>query len=132
MKDKLGLDTILILIAIIIVAFFLILAIAGKGKNSLINGNEVSSDLSSMVKKANDADLLKFNSKFKIAEGSSQPGTTVINLISLIEENNITNNDRVIAINGGNDINKDATYSVAFEYGEDGYINAVNIEENEG
>lgn len=128
MREKLGIETILIIVAIIIVAIFLILALAGKGKSSLVENTQTSS-LSELIQKANDPDILKFNSKFRIAEGSSQPGTTVKNLISRIDENNSTE-DRKVTIVGEQNIDTSLNYSVSFEYDTDGYINVVKIEKN--
>ena len=129
MKEKLGIETIIILIAIIITAIFLILVISGKGKTSIVIENTQDRSVSGFIDNVNDPDKLKFNSKFRIAEGKSQPGVTVKNLISVVTENN-SGNGRKIEIIGDTEIDQSATYSVSCEYDDDGYINIITITKN--
>ena len=128
MKNKLGIDTIIILIAIIVVALLLIVVLANKGEEipDVDVGTTSQSSVPNALKQANDAELLKFNSKLEIARGN-QNGQNVKALISRIEEINASG-ERTVKLVGGENIEDSESYNVSMDYGNDGYINSVKIE----
>ena len=98
MKNKLGLDTILILIAIIIVALFLVIALINKGE--YVEENVASTNSGTgIIQQASNADLLKFNSKIKGFNGT-QTGQNLTALFKNVEESpaNITISNKISAI----------------------------------
>ncbi len=126
MKEKLGVDTILILIAIIITALFLILALLNKGEYNG-DGTSVGGAISQAIQQANNPAILNFNGKIQGYEGN-QNGQTIKGLLNAVENSN-KNNERQITVLGGDDIKEDGKYNVSFTKDDDGYINRVNITE---
>jgi len=126
MKERLGVDTILILIAIIITALFLILALLNKGEYNG-DGTSVGGAISQAIQQANNPAILNFNGKIQGYEGN-QNGQTIKGLLNAVENSN-KNNERQITVLGGDDIKEDGKYNVSFTKDDDGYINRVNITE---
>ena len=131
MKEKLGLDTILILVAIIVVAIFLIIALVNKGEYVDDGSYTATIDLPKTVQQANDAELLSFNAKIEGFRGK-QLGKFLVSIFKYVEESNQNNPDKQIKITGvdsADKINSDATYNVTLSTDQNGYYNSVNIEE---
>lgn len=133
MKNKLGLSTIFILIAIVVTAILLIIALANKGeKVEDIGESTQGGALSQAIEQANDIELFKFNQNLKGYEGK-QSGQFLKALYSKVEESNKNNPDhqvKVTGIDSADKIESSKTYSVTFSTAPNGYYNAVNIEEN--
>ena len=126
MKEKLGIDTILILTAIMITALFLILALLNKGEY-YGDGTTVGGAITQAIQQASDPAILNFNGRISGYEGN-QNGQTLQGLLNAIENSN-KNNERQITVLGGDNIKEDAKYNVSFTKDEDGYINRVKITE---
>lgn len=121
MGNKIGIDTILIILAIIIVGGALILTLSGDSKT---NGGQEPS-LSQAIERANDKDLLVFNTKFTGYAGS-QRGVVLKGLKTVIDNNN-SSNERKVTLVGGDDLQDDSMYTVSFNYDSDGYVSTVTI-----
>ena len=131
MKEKVGLDTILIVIAIIITALLLIFALANKGEKVEDENGGGQSALSQAIEQANDTELFKFNQNLKGFEGS-QSGQYLKTLYSKVEESNKNNPNKQVKITGiesADKIDASKTYTVTFSKDQNGYYNAVNVEE---
>ena len=124
MKGKIGIDMILVIIAIVIVGIFLILALAGRRESELPSDLKTTG-LSEMINRANNADLQVFNAKITGFAGS-QKGTVVRALITAVNSSN-SSNEKQIKLVGGENIDDNTTYSVSMEYDSEGYVNTVTI-----
>ncbi len=125
MKNKLGLDTILILVAVIVTAIFLILALANKGEY-IDDGTEQPSEMSQAIQQANDPALFNFNQRLRGYAGN-QSGLTIKALIKKVEEIN-AGNERKVDLTGTENVDENEEYNVSLSYGDDGYINAIKVE----
>ena len=116
--------TILIAIAIVIVAAILIATKIGNAKAN--EGKESkTSTLSEIVDRANDKELFAFNTKFTGYSGK-QSGMVLKALLAAIDNNNAVN-DRKVTLVGGENLDAASTYTVSFEYDSNGYINKAII-----
>ena len=135
MKNKIGIDTIIILVSIVVVAILLIIALANKGEQIDGKGGEGSStsqtSMSQAVQQANDADILKFNAKINGFSGT-QTGQNLKALFKNINELNNNNPDRQITVTGitsEDQLDEDNMYNVSMSKDEDGYYTKIKIEE---
>ncbi|MBR6033629.1 MAG: hypothetical protein IKP28_02670 [Clostridia bacterium] len=129
MKEKLGVETILILGAIIIVSIVLIATLIGNGKareaREAKGEQPQSVGLTEMIDRANDPELTRFNFKFSGYSGS-QTGRNLRALVAAVEENNATG-ERQVTLIGGDDLTEDKMYNVNMTKDKDGYIDTITI-----
>ena len=126
MKEKLGIETILILGAIIIVSIVLIATLIGNGKAREAKGEQPqSTGLSEMIDRANNPEMLRFNAKFSGYSGS-QPGRNLRALAAAVEENNATG-ERQVTLIGGDDLTEGIMYNVTMTKNREGYIDTITI-----
>ncbi len=129
MKEKVGVETILILGAIILVAIVLIATLVGNGKAQTLKGEQApsqSTSLSEAVAKANNAEITAFNFKFTGYEGN-QKGKILKALVAKVDEVNSTG-ERKVTLIGADKLDEEATYKVTTHKGSDGFIDTITVE----
>lgn len=94
-------------------------------------GEDTFNDFDNLTTEMGNLEMQAFNQKILKYEGKNK-GTTINLLIQEVEKINETNEERNISIEKSFDeIEKTSTYNVKVDYGEEGYINKIIIEELE-
>ena len=89
------------------------------------------------VANANQTAISTFNEMFSSYVGNAKTGTQVLTLLSIIDNNNVTNTEhKVNLINSGitssTPIDADKKYNVELFYDTEGYVNNIEIKEYTG